>query len=211
MRSFYILNARVSSPSEPVDTAQTRSLGRERLRFRDIVWAYHSESEEILLSASTAACGGKMRWADAKALGVFLWLNSVDKMVGLSCNAPLHIVFICLDVLQKAQMEMIARNQYMAGDDRDPTACSLFYFALRKTKLVHGLWKQAAWHKEQQMMLKFLSNDFDEPRWRTSALKNAYALLGKQRFGELSSLTSRGTGRFNIKIRVCGGLFPPWW
>lgn len=79
---------------------------------------------------------------------------------------------------------MIARNQYMAGDDRDPTACCLLYFALGKVKLVHGLWKQAAWHPEQQVMLKFLSNDFDNPKWRTAALKNAFALLSKQRFGE---------------------------
>ncbi len=72
----------------------------------------------------------------------------------------------------------------MAGDARDPTACSLFYFALGKVRLVHGLWKQAAWHKEQNVMLKFLSNDFSVERWRTAALKNAFALLGKQRFGE---------------------------
>ena len=72
----------------------------------------------------------------------------------------------------------------MAGDNRDPTACSLLYFALGKVKLVHGLWRQAAWHKEQVVMLNFLSHDFAVPRWRTAALKNAYALLSKQRFGE---------------------------
>lgn len=71
----------------------------------------------------------------------------------------------------------------MAGDNRDPVACSLFYFALGKSKLVHGLWRQAAWHREQALMLKFLSNDFNEARWKTAALKNAYALLGKRRFG----------------------------
>jgi hypothetical protein len=80
-------------------------------------------------------------------------------------------------------MEVIARNEYMAGDNRDPTACSLFYFALGKVKLVHGLWKQAAWHREQAITLNFLANDFTQPKWKTAALKNAYALLGKQRFG----------------------------
>ena len=74
----------------------------------------------------------------------------------------------------------------MAGDNRDPTACSLFYFALGKVKLVHGLWRQAAWHKEQQVMLKFLNNDFSQARWRTAAQKNAFALLSKRRFGASS-------------------------
>ena len=82
-------------------------------------------------------------------------------------------------------MEVIARNEYMAGDNRDPTSCSLFYFALGKVKLVHGLWKQAAWHKEQAVMLKFLANDFTQSKWKTAALKNAYALLSKQRFGKV--------------------------
>ncbi len=90
--------------------------------------------------------------------------------------------------MQKSQAEVVARNQYMSGDDRDPTACCLFYFALGKVKLVHGLWKQAAWHPEQQAMLKFLSNDFDDPRWRTAALKNAFALMSKQRYGKLRPL-----------------------
>ncbi|KAG1219301.1 hypothetical protein G6F68_021440 [Rhizopus microsporus] len=31
-------------------------------------------------------------------------------------------------------------------------------------------------------MLKFLANDFSQPRWQTAASKNAFALLGKQRF-----------------------------
>jgi hypothetical protein len=81
-------------------------------------------------------------------------------------------------------MEVIARNQYMAGEDHDPTACSLFYFALGKVKLVHGLWKQAIWHPEQNVMIKFLLNDFNDPKWKSAARKNAYVLMSRQRFGE---------------------------
>ncbi len=81
-------------------------------------------------------------------------------------------------------MEVIARTEYMAGEARDPVASSLFYFALGKHKLVQSLWRQAAWHKEQAVMLRFLSNDFTQSRWQTAALKNAYALLGKRRFGK---------------------------
>jgi hypothetical protein len=87
-------------------------------------------------------------------------------------------------------MEAIARAEYMAGDSHDPVASSLFYFALGKHKLVQGLWRQAAWHKEQAVMLQFMSNDFTQPRWRTAALKNAYALLGKRRFGVWRHLNS---------------------
>ena len=83
MRSFYILNERASLPSTPASrgVVSRRSGWRARLRFRDIIWAFHSETQGLLLSASLAACQGKMTWSDARALGVFLWLNSVESMV----------------------------------------------------------------------------------------------------------------------------------
>lgn len=94
---------------------------------------------------------------------------------------------------QATQLEAIARNEYRAKpDEPDPTSCSLFYFALRKKRLVQGLWRQATFHKERNVMLKFLLNDFTEPRWKSAALKNAYALMSKQRFSELLLLVFLG-------------------
>jgi hypothetical protein len=108
-------------------------------------------------------------------------------------------------------MEVVARNQYMTGEARDPTACSLLYFALGKVKLVHGLWRQAAWHKEQTAMLKFLANDFSQDRWRTAALKNAFALMSRQRFGECD-LQHLSVPLFNQEmIRVCRCILPLGW
>lgn len=43
----------------------------------------------------------------------------------------------------------------------------------------------AHWNREQGATQRLLANNFQEPRWKTTALKNAYALLGKRRFGEL--------------------------
>jgi hypothetical protein len=80
-------------------------------------------------------------------------------------------------------MEMLARNQYAQTDERNPVDCSLFYLALRKKNVLAGLWRMAGWNKEQSIIVKFLSNDFNENRWRTAASKNAYALLAKQRYG----------------------------
>lgn len=62
--------------------------------------------------------------------------------------------------------------------------CSLFYIALRKKTILQGLWRMAGGDKEQATTMRFLGHDFEEPRWRTAALKNAYALLSKRRFSE---------------------------
>lgn len=151
-----------------------------RISFRNFVWATHSESQDLLLSAATECCeNGKMLWDDAKRLGVFLWLRSSETLVREGRKS----VDADADV-QKSHLEIVARNRFMADDDRDPTKCSLVFFALGKKKVVHGLWKQAPGHREQSLMLKFLSNDFELERWKTAAVKNAYALLSKQRYGQ---------------------------
>lgn len=96
MRSFYILNHRASAPNSPSPHAEPGAARhaagwRARLRFRDMIWAFHSESQGLLLTTSVAACeGGKMTWGDARALGVFLWLNGLDAMV--SCPSSLILL-----------------------------------------------------------------------------------------------------------------------
>lgn len=118
-----------------------------------------------------------------------------------------HINAKLTHALQKSHLEVMARNQYMSGDNRDPIACSLFYFALGKIKLVHGLWRQAAWHKEQATMLKFLNNNFSEPRWRTAALKNAFALLSKRRFGMHCLCTLWRSNGLNLFVEYAAAFF----
>ena len=86
-------------------------------------------------------------------------------------------------VAQKAQFEVVARNEYTKGELKNPVDCSLFYLALRKKAVLQGLWRMAAWNKEQAATQRLLANNFDDPRWRTTALKNAYALMSKRRFG----------------------------
>lgn len=143
-----------------------------------------------LLLVKGARCVGQTREHSAFIFGYALkrlWYDTLQ-YINTKLTHP----------LQKSHLEVMARNQYMSGDNRDPIACSLFYFALGKIKLVHGLWRQAAWHKEQATMLKFLNNNFNEPRWRTAALKNAFALLSKRRFGTLLYLF----GKFNRLDRL---------
>jgi len=85
MRSFYLINESQSAgPAAAPLTASALGGVRQRLRYRDIVWASFSQTQEILLSASTEACGGKMSWKDARALGVFLWLQSTESIVSAS-------------------------------------------------------------------------------------------------------------------------------
>lgn len=55
--------------------------------------------------------------------------------------------------------------------------------ALKKKVVLVGLWRMATWSREQSATQRLLANNFQEARWKTAALKNAYALMGKRRFG----------------------------
>ncbi|KAH8550546.1 RAVE protein 1 C terminal-domain-containing protein [Umbelopsis sp. PMI_123] len=150
LKNFYFLNSIVDADKK-----------QDVLSYRDMIWARHSQSQDAILEFADTFIE-KMTWKDARALGIFLWLDKADTM--------------------RQRMEAIARNTYLSQDDKDPVSSTLYYLALGKKSLVHTLWRSASHHKEQKAMLKFLANDFRETRWQTAASKNAFALLGKQRY-----------------------------
>lgn len=142
MRSFYILNKRVSEPCSPESKGATnrRTGWRARLRYRDIIWAFHSETQGLLLSASLAACQGKMTWNDARALGVFLWLNSIESMVRKATNLILSPLFIWTP-------PEIKHGSYRPGGVHGwgfPRSCSLFPVLFRSRKAQVGSGSLAA-------------------------------------------------------------------
>ncbi|CAF4260362.1 unnamed protein product, partial [Rotaria sp. Silwood2] len=62
--------------------------------------------------------------------------------------------------------------------NNDPLDSALYFLALKKKNLVYNLYK----HIQDAKMQDFFKNDFTEARWSKAAQKNAFALLGKQRF-----------------------------
>lgn len=131
---------------------------------RDVSFGYFSETQEALISECNEIWGQNLLWEEAANLGMVHWIRSND--------------------LLKKQMEKIAKNQFMYQNLRNPISCALLYLALGKKKLWISMWKTAHENPEKEKMVSFLkkAGDFSEERWRIAAAKNAFALLGKQRF-----------------------------
>ncbi|KAF1813625.1 WD repeat protein-like protein [Eremomyces bilateralis CBS 781.70] len=132
------------------------------LSWREITWAYHSGSQDILVDLVSRHYHGKMLWQHARQSGMFMWMTDLNAL--------------------RSQFEVIARNEFTKSEEKDPIDCSLYYLALKKKAVLVGLWRMATWCKEQGATSKLLSNNFNEARWKTAALKNAYALMGRRRF-----------------------------
>ncbi|PBP17901.1 WD repeat domain-containing protein [Diplocarpon rosae] len=132
-----------------------------RLSWREINWAYHSNSQDILADMVSHHFHSKMLWEHARESGIFMWMTDSNAL--------------------RAQFEVIARNEYMKSDFKNPCDCTLYYLALKKKTVLQGLWRMAGWNREQGATLRLLSNNFQDKKWKTAAMKNAYALLGKHR------------------------------
>ena len=134
---------------------QRAQLQKQGLGTENIIWAFHSESEE-LLDMIPSVSKGTPAWTELRELGIGWWVtnNSVLKKI-----------------IEKVAKAAFQRNQ-------DPLDAAVFYLAMKKKSLVWGLYRSV----KDERMTAFFKNNFSEERWRKAALKNAFALLGKQRF-----------------------------
>ncbi|ERS94995.1 hypothetical protein HMPREF1624_08707 [Sporothrix schenckii ATCC 58251] len=130
--------------------------------WREFCWAFHSTSQDILVDFVSRQHHGSLVWEHARESGMFMWLTDNSAV--------------------KTQFEVIARNEYAKSELKNPVDCSLFYLALKKKAVLQGLWRMASWNREQGATQRLLSNNFEERKWKTTALKNAYALMSKRRF-----------------------------
>lgn len=122
----------------------------------NLVWAFHSESEEEMLNLIPSYAKNQVKWSTLKELGVGWWLRN--------------------NTLLRLCVERLAKAAYQAK--QDPLDAAIYYIAMKKKSLVWGLFRS---HKDEKMT-EFFAHNFNEDRWRKAALKNAFALLGKQRF-----------------------------
>lgn len=66
---------------------------------------------------------------------------------------------------------------------KDPFDCLFWYILAGKKNLLITLFKAQKFNsKEHDAMHNFLQRDFDDPKNKTAALKNAYALIDKKRY-----------------------------
>ncbi|KYN09879.1 DmX-like protein 2 [Trachymyrmex cornetzi] len=135
---------------------QRAQFQKQGIASNNLVWAFHSESEEELLGLIPSYAKGQPKWSVLKELGVGWWIRS--------------------NTVLKKCVEKIAKAAFQ--DKQDPLDAAVYYLAMKKKNLVWGLFR----NKRDERMTTFFSNNFAEDRWRKAALKNAFALLGKQRF-----------------------------
>ncbi|XP_063036223.1 dmX-like protein 1 isoform X9 [Melospiza melodia melodia] len=157
----------------PVHRAQLLHQGLSTSHF---AWAFHSVAEEELLSMLPAVQKGDPTWSELRAMGVGWWVRNI------------HSLRRCIEKVAKAAFQ---RNN-------DPLDAAIFYLAMKKKAVIWGLYRS----QKDTKMTQFFGNNFTEDRWRKAALKNAFSLLGKQRF-EHSAAFFLLAGHLKDAVEVC--------
>ncbi|XP_072237003.1 dmX-like protein 2 isoform X3 [Leuresthes tenuis] len=119
-------------------------------------WAFHSEAEEEQLNMIPAMQRGNPQWSELRAVGVGWWIRNINTL--------------------RKMVEKLGKAAFQRHND--PLDAALFYLAMKKKAVLWGLFRS----QHDEKMTQFFKNNFSEDRWRKAALKNAFSLLGKQRF-----------------------------
>jgi hypothetical protein len=54
------------------------------ISWREITWAFHSQSQDILVDLVSRHFSGKMLWQHAKESGMFMWMTDITALVSFS-------------------------------------------------------------------------------------------------------------------------------
>ena len=68
---------------------------KDMVSWREIVWAFHSESQDILSDLVSRQFNSKMTWKSAKESGIFMWLSDTNAIVSNSIPLVLCGVHTC--------------------------------------------------------------------------------------------------------------------
>uniref|UniRef100_A0A672MUW3 RAVE complex protein Rav1 C-terminal domain-containing protein n=1 Tax=Sinocyclocheilus grahami TaxID=75366 RepID=A0A672MUW3_SINGR len=139
-------------------------------------WVFHSEAEEEMLNMIPAMQRGDPQWSELRAVGVGWWIRNINTL--------------------RRMVEKVAKAAFQRHND--PLDAALFYLAMKKKAVLWGLFRS----QHDEKMTQFFSHNFSEDRWRKAALKNAFSLLGKQRF-EQSAAFFLLAGSLKDAIEVC--------
>ena len=63
-----------------------------KITWREIIWAYHSDSQDILVDLVSRQFNGRVLWEHARESGMFMWMSDLTALVSPSCQKGLVFV-----------------------------------------------------------------------------------------------------------------------
>ncbi|CAL1529694.1 unnamed protein product [Lymnaea stagnalis] len=141
---------------------QRVSLLESGIRTFHLVWAFHSESTQELLSAIPCVKADEPVWEELKLYGIGWWLNNMTQL--------------------KTIMIKVANTAFKKT--KKPMDAAIFYLAMKKKTIIKSLFKTV----QDSKMESFFNQDFTNDNHRRVAMKNAFHLLSKGQYLHAAAL-----------------------
>jgi hypothetical protein len=129
-----------------------------------VAMALHSDNQDVILDTLSDRFNfnDNLNWSLMRRLSIPLWLKNSTRL--------------------KQLIELVVKNEYRVATGKEGTpraeSAALWYILLGKTAILQKLYKVEA---GQEKFAEFLSKNFDDPKVRTIAGKNAMALVPKKK------------------------------
>ena len=117
-----------------------------------------------MIEACNSLCGDSLSFEKFKNFKFVLWIKNCDDL--------------------KKLLEKVARFEYSSNPD-NLDLITLLYVILGKCKAASVIWSRSNL-TESKKMSDFLNLNFEAQENKMKAEKNAFALIGKQRFGKMA-------------------------
>lgn len=137
-------------------------LQRQGLRSYSMVWAFHSEAHEELLSMIPCMQKDEPTWDELRQFGVGWWLTNPTRL--------------------RTVMERVAKVAFQRN--KEPMDSALFYLAMKKKNVLWGLFRSV----DNRVKADFFKKDFTLDESKRIAKKNAFHLMGKQKIMDSAAL-----------------------
>jgi hypothetical protein len=130
-----------------------------------VAMALHSDNQDVILDTLSDRFNfnDNLNWSLMRRLSIPLWLKNITRL--------------------KQLIELVVKNEYRVatGSEGKPRAesAALWYILLGKNAILQKLYKV---EPGQEKFAEFFSKNFDDPKVRTIAGKNAMALVPKKKF-----------------------------
>ncbi|XP_059145859.1 dmX-like protein 2 isoform X3 [Physella acuta] len=132
------------------------------IRTFHLVWAFHSESIQELLSAIPCVKAEEPVWEELKLYGIGWWLNNITQL--------------------KTLMVKVANTAFKKS--KKPMDAAIYYLAMKKKTIVKSMFKTV----QDSKMESFFGQDFSTETHRRVAMKNAFHLLSKGQYQHAAAL-----------------------
>ena len=115
---------------------------RVNITWREIVWAHHSGSQDILMNLVSGQFSGRIQWEHARESGMFMWMTDLTALVCIPLSNLSGLLLLTLLIRGRNSKSLPATNT-PRPTRRIPltVACTILHFERRTSCWGYGAWR----------------------------------------------------------------------